>query len=63
MPGGHVAGSGPDGKMVWMTGSGRPYRTSLTWMNAATLGSSQPSITATVVPLPSMPLSQRLPML
>ena len=49
--------------MVWMTGSGRPYRTSLTWMNAAMLGSSQPSITATVVPLPSMPLSQRLPML
>ena len=49
--------------MVWMTGSGRPYRTSLTWMYAAMPGSSQPSITATVVPLPSMPLSQRLPML
>src|SRR5205823_2186653 len=41
MPGGHVAGSGPDGKMVWITGSGRPYRTSLTWMYAAMPGSSQ----------------------
>ena len=35
--------------MVSMTGSGRPYRTSLMWMYAAMPGSSQPSITATVV--------------
>src|SRR6266516_1865695 len=59
-----AAASGPGSlAWIWMTGSGRPYRTSLTWMNAATLRSFQPSITATVVPLPSMPLSQRLPML
>ena len=42
---------------------GQAYRTSLTWTYAAMPGSSQPSITATVVPLPSMPLSQSLPML
>ena len=33
------------------------------WMYVAMPGSSQPSMTATVVPVPSMPLSHRLPML
>src|SRR6266702_6325887 len=46
-----AAASGPGSlAWIWMTGSGRPYRTSLTWMNAATLGSFQPSLKDTVVP-------------
>ncbi len=65
MPGGQTAGSCPlpDGKIVSIVGSGSPYRASNVCIAASIPGSSQPSISAIVVPVPSMPLSHRSPML
>ena len=61
MPGGQAAGSGPFGKIVEMSGSGRPSGLSNPATTLAMSGSSQPSITAIVVPAPSMPCFHRSP--
>jgi hypothetical protein len=49
--------------MVWISGSGSPYFSSKVLMTSLICGSSQPSISAMVVPVPSMPFFHRPPTL
>ena len=60
---GHLFGSGPDGKIVWICGFGNPRALSYWAMMLPICGWSQPSMRATVVPAPSMPLVHSAPTL